>query len=52
MLNPEQKAALAQLLAAIHVATDTALFDEMMGYVNHPDSINDVCDAAAAMRED
>jgi len=45
-LSTEQNNALALLNEAFTLATETGLFDEMQGHCNHPDAINDVCDAA------
>jgi hypothetical protein len=42
---------LTALRRALREATDAGLLDELQAYCNSPDSINDVCDAAAAMQE-
>lgn len=41
----EQVAALRNLKAALRLATDTGLFDELVADCKSPDSINDLCDA-------
>jgi hypothetical protein len=43
--NSEQVAALRKLSEALTLATNTGLFDEIVGYCTSPDSINDLCDA-------
>ncbi|MGF6603986.1 hypothetical protein P3T23_008741 [Paraburkholderia sp. GAS448] len=48
-LTAEQVDALQLLKAALSVATDSGLLDELLADRKSPDSINDVCDAVAEL---
>lgn len=48
-LNAAQLTALKALNEAHHRATNSGLFDAMLGWVSGPDSINDVCDAVSML---
>jgi hypothetical protein len=43
--------ALSSLKEAITKATESGLFDELAAYCGNPDSINDVCDAVASVKQ-
>ena len=47
----KQREALRRLSSAIKEATFAGLFDELQGFCQSPDSINDVCDAITEMEE-